>query len=115
MGKNTLAIVITQSGDRRHAGGDARGQEEGRAQQHRHLQRRRQHGDARDRWHRLHSRRPEIGVASTKAFTTQLVALHLLAIHLGRFAALTPDAARPHLEALTQLPLLLEQTSSANR
>ena len=54
---------------------------------------------------------PEIGVASTKAFTTQLVALHLLAIHLGQIrGALTPDAARPHLEALTQLPLLLEQT-----
>ncbi len=54
---------------------------------------------------------PEIGVASTKAFTTQLVALHLLAIHLGQIrGALTPDAAMPHLEALTQLPLLLEQT-----
>ena len=30
---------------------------------------------------------PEIGVASTKAFTTQLVALLLLALHLGRRAA----------------------------
>ena len=27
---------------------------------------------------------PEIGVASTKAFTAQLVALSLLALHLGR-------------------------------
>ena len=54
---------------------------------------------------------PEIGVASTKAFTSQLVALHLLAIYLGQIrGVLTPDAARPHLEALTQLPLLLEQT-----
>ena len=54
---------------------------------------------------------PEIGVASTKAFTTQLVALHLLAIASRQIrGALTPDAARPHLEALTQLPLLLEQT-----
>jgi glucosamine--fructose-6-phosphate aminotransferase (isomerizing) len=54
---------------------------------------------------------PEIGVASTKAFTSQLVALHLLALYLGRIrGALTPDAARPHLDALTQLPLLLEQT-----
>jgi len=53
---------------------------------------------------------PEIGVASTKAFTTQLVALHLLAIYLGQIrGTLAPDAARPHLEALTQLPLLLEQ------
>jgi glucosamine--fructose-6-phosphate aminotransferase (isomerizing) len=54
---------------------------------------------------------PEIGVASTKAFTSQLVALHLLAIYLGQMrGVLTPDAARPHLDALTQLPLLLEQT-----
>jgi glucosamine--fructose-6-phosphate aminotransferase (isomerizing) len=54
---------------------------------------------------------PEIGVASTKAFTSQLVALHLLAIYLGQIrGTLSPDAARPHLDALTQLPLLLEQT-----
>ena len=54
---------------------------------------------------------PEIGVASTKAFTSQLVALQLLAIYLGQIrGTLSPDAARPHLEALTQLPLLLEQT-----
>jgi glucosamine--fructose-6-phosphate aminotransferase (isomerizing) len=54
---------------------------------------------------------PEIGVASTKAFTAQLVALHLLAVYLGQIrGALTPDTARPHLDALTQLPLLLEQT-----
>src|SRR5687767_10509048 len=53
---------------------------------------------------------PEIGVASTKAFTSQLVALHLLAMYLGQIrGALTPDQARPHLEALTQLPVLLEQ------
>src|SRR4030095_1769431 len=54
---------------------------------------------------------PEIGVASTKAFTSQLVALQLLAIYLGQIrGTLTPDAARPQLDALTQLPLLLEQT-----
>ena len=54
---------------------------------------------------------PEIGVASTKAFTSQLVALHLLALYLGQIrGTLTPDQARPHLDALTQLPLLLEQT-----
>src|SRR6187399_1308426 len=54
---------------------------------------------------------PEIGVASTKAFTSQLVALHLLAIYLGQIrGTLTPEQARPHLEALQQLPLLVEQT-----
>jgi glucosamine--fructose-6-phosphate aminotransferase (isomerizing) len=52
---------------------------------------------------------PEIGVASTKAFTSQLVALHLLAVYLGQIrGTLTPDDARPHLDALTQLPLLVE-------
>jgi glucosamine--fructose-6-phosphate aminotransferase (isomerizing) len=52
---------------------------------------------------------PEIGVASTKAFTSQLVALHLVAAYLGQIrGALSPDVARPHLDALTQLPLLLE-------
>ncbi len=54
---------------------------------------------------------PEIGVASTKAFTAQLVALHLLAVYLGQIrGALTADGSRPHLDALTQLPLLIEQT-----
>jgi glucosamine--fructose-6-phosphate aminotransferase (isomerizing) len=36
---------------------------------------------------------PEIGVASTKAFTCQLVALHLLAIAIGRRAARWPSIA----------------------
>ena len=54
---------------------------------------------------------PEIGVASTKAFTSQLVALHLLALYLGQVrGVLSPDEARPHLEALDQLPVKLEQT-----
>jgi glucosamine--fructose-6-phosphate aminotransferase (isomerizing) len=54
---------------------------------------------------------PEIGVASTKAFTTQIVALHLLAMYLGQIrGTLTPEAAKPHVDALMQLPMLLEQT-----
>jgi glutamine---fructose-6-phosphate transaminase (isomerizing) len=53
---------------------------------------------------------PEIGVASTKAFTTQLVALHMLALYMAQIrGTLTPDEIRPHLEALTQLPVLMEQ------
>src|SRR4051794_7899817 len=53
---------------------------------------------------------PEIGVASTKAFTSQLVALYLLALRLGQVrGALTAEASKPHLDALLQLPLLLEQ------
>jgi len=53
---------------------------------------------------------PEIGVASTKAFTTQLAALFLLAVRLGRLrGALTAEQGREHLEALRQLPLGMEQ------
>jgi glucosamine--fructose-6-phosphate aminotransferase (isomerizing) len=53
---------------------------------------------------------PEIGVASTKAFTTQLAALFLLAVKLGRLrGALSADEGREHLEALRQVPLWMEQ------
>jgi glutamine---fructose-6-phosphate transaminase (isomerizing) len=53
---------------------------------------------------------PEIGVASTKAFTSQLVALHLLALYLAQVrGSLTRDDTRVHLESLTQLPLLMEE------
>jgi glucosamine--fructose-6-phosphate aminotransferase (isomerizing) len=53
---------------------------------------------------------PEIGVASTKAFTTQLVALHMLALYMAQIReTLAPDEIRSHLEALTQLPVLMEQ------
>ncbi|MBM3770270.1 MAG: glutamine--fructose-6-phosphate transaminase (isomerizing) [Acidimicrobiia bacterium] len=52
---------------------------------------------------------PEIGVASTKAFTSQLVALYLLGLRLGQVRhALSLADSRPHVNALLQLPLLLE-------
>jgi glucosamine--fructose-6-phosphate aminotransferase (isomerizing) len=48
---------------------------------------------------------PEIGVASTKAFTTQLAAMLLLAIHLGRRSgALTEAAADELLQELLAVP-----------
>jgi glucosamine--fructose-6-phosphate aminotransferase (isomerizing) len=48
---------------------------------------------------------PEIGVASTKAFTTQLVAMSLLAIYLGRRTnALSRERARELIAELVQLP-----------
>jgi len=54
---------------------------------------------------------PEIGVASTKAFTAQLLALGLLALRLGRLhGTLSPPACRAHLESLARLPHLMEQT-----
>ena len=52
---------------------------------------------------------PEIGVASTKAFTAQLVALSLLALHLGRLrGTLSAEACREHLAQLTRVPHLME-------
>ena len=54
---------------------------------------------------------PEIGVASTKAFTSQLVALYLLALRLGQIrGTLSFEDSKPHIEALLQLPYFLEQT-----
>jgi len=54
---------------------------------------------------------PEIGVASTKAFTTQLVALYLFALHLAEVRGTLDQAARcAHIEALMQLPHILEDT-----
>jgi glucosamine--fructose-6-phosphate aminotransferase (isomerizing) len=48
---------------------------------------------------------PEIGVASTKAFTTQLIAMVLLAVHLGRRNnKLSKERARELLAELIALP-----------
>ena len=53
---------------------------------------------------------PEIGVASTKAFTSQLVALHLLALSFGQArGALACEDAKKLIAALDRLPLDLEQ------
>jgi glutamine---fructose-6-phosphate transaminase (isomerizing) len=52
---------------------------------------------------------PEIGVASTKAFTSQMIALYLLAIYLGQLrATLTPDVSKSHAQQLAELPLKME-------
>jgi len=47
---------------------------------------------------------PEIGVASTKAFTTQLVALMLLTIALGRYNGLAEAEEKKIVQELEQLP-----------
>jgi glucosamine--fructose-6-phosphate aminotransferase (isomerizing) len=58
---------------------------------------------------------PEIGVASTKAFTSQLVALHLLALHMAQVrGTLSTSDIRPHIEKLLQLPQVLEQAIKAS-
>jgi len=54
---------------------------------------------------------PEIGVASTKAFTTQLVALYQLALKLGRVRGiLSAEQCRELLAALVTLPRKLEES-----
>jgi glutamine---fructose-6-phosphate transaminase (isomerizing) len=58
---------------------------------------------------------PEIGVASTKAFSSQLVALNLLALYLGQMKGTLRDTdARSHLAALMQLPKQMEQALKAS-
>ena len=53
---------------------------------------------------------PEIGVASTKAFTTQLVALVLLALKLGRVRGfLDADSCRALTDELVKLPRKIEE------
>ncbi|MFO0673071.1 MAG: glutamine--fructose-6-phosphate transaminase (isomerizing) [Polyangiaceae bacterium] len=63
---------------------------------------------------------PEIGVASTKCFTTQLAALLLLAVYLGRRrGVLSPEAGRSILDELLKAPAyvreVLEQAENVKR
>jgi glucosamine--fructose-6-phosphate aminotransferase (isomerizing) len=53
---------------------------------------------------------PEIGVASTKAFTTQLTALAMLTIALARHNGSDPERERDLITRLNELPALLERT-----
>jgi glucosamine--fructose-6-phosphate aminotransferase (isomerizing) len=58
---------------------------------------------------------PEIGVASTKAFTCQLVALHLLAVAIGQARGTLPaDDARRLIAELEQLPVGIEHALRAS-
>ncbi len=58
---------------------------------------------------------PEIGVASTKAFTSQLVALQLLALYMAQVReTLTKTEIRGHIEELLQLPQVIEQAIKAS-
>ncbi|RLA11133.1 MAG: glutamine--fructose-6-phosphate transaminase (isomerizing) [Gammaproteobacteria bacterium] len=58
---------------------------------------------------------PEIGVASTKAFTTQLAALMLLVIVLGRRHALNSVAEKELVAELHDLPAGLEQVLALDK
>ena len=53
---------------------------------------------------------PEIGVASTKAFTTQIVAHYLLALKMGIAAGrVSADDSHSHVSHLLSLPRMVEQ------
>jgi glucosamine--fructose-6-phosphate aminotransferase (isomerizing) len=53
---------------------------------------------------------PEIGVASTKAFTCQLVALYILAMYLGQIRGAMSEAQRKkHIGELLRLPTILDE------
>src|SRR5499425_224884 len=111
VGKNTLAVVITQSGET--------------ADTLAALREAKREGAAsiaicnvvgsmatRETDGTIHTHAgPEIGVASTKAFTSQLVALYLLALRLGQVrGTLSGEASKTHVDALLQLPHILEET-----
>ncbi len=54
---------------------------------------------------------PEIGVASTKAFTTQLVALYILALYFGRRSGnVDAETGSALIQELLRLPKKLEET-----
>ena len=58
---------------------------------------------------------PEIGVASTKAFTTQLTGLMMLVLALGRRKGLGDDQIETILSELRQLPNLMEQATALDK
>ncbi|MEP4522945.1 MAG: glutamine--fructose-6-phosphate transaminase (isomerizing) [Alloalcanivorax venustensis] len=58
---------------------------------------------------------PEIGVASTKAFTTQLTGLMMLVLALGRRKGLGDDQIEKILSELRQLPNLMEQATALDK
>ncbi len=57
---------------------------------------------------------PEIGVASTKAFTSQLHILSMLALYLGRLRDMSFQEGVEYVEALKQAPELVTETVKLN-
>jgi glucosamine--fructose-6-phosphate aminotransferase (isomerizing) len=56
---------------------------------------------------------PEIGVASTKAFTSQMIALYLFALYLGQLRGkLDETQSKYHAQQLAELPLKIEHLLS---
>ena len=54
---------------------------------------------------------PEISVASTKAFTSQIIALYIFALYLGELREkLSEEQVKIHAQELIELPLKIEET-----
>jgi glutamine---fructose-6-phosphate transaminase (isomerizing) len=53
---------------------------------------------------------PEIGVASTKAFTTQLTALSMLVVALAKFNSADAERERGLVQRLIEIPSMIEKT-----
>ena len=58
---------------------------------------------------------PEIGVASTKAYTSQCIALTLLALYLGRLRHVSYESGRQMIDQIKQLPKMIETALQTNR
>src|SRR5690606_3089620 len=57
---------------------------------------------------------PEIGVASTKAFTCQVVVLTLLSLYLGRRRFMSPQQHQEMIDALCRIPEQMQQVLQAS-
>jgi len=103
--ENPLVVLVTQSGETADTVGAAR---EARRRGNRTVGIANVVGSAitREVDHVIYTRAgPEIGVAATKTFVTQLIALYLLAMDLGvQSRALTPQARRSMMADLRSLP-----------
>ena len=112
VGPNTLAVVITQSGETADTLAALREAKTRRRRQHQHLQRRRQHGDARDRRDDLHARRARRS-AWPRPRRSRRSWWRSTCWRCGSprcEESLSPEASKPHIDALLQLPQLLEET-----
>ncbi|MDI6807526.1 MAG: glutamine--fructose-6-phosphate transaminase (isomerizing) [Candidatus Eisenbacteria bacterium] len=58
---------------------------------------------------------PEIGVASTKAFTSQVVALAVLTVLLGRLKSMSRDTGKQIVTELLRIPGKMEQILKKNK
>jgi glucosamine--fructose-6-phosphate aminotransferase (isomerizing) len=57
---------------------------------------------------------PEVGVASTKAYTSQLAVLTMLALYFGRLRHLSYDAGRRIIKALKEIPDRVSEALETN-